>query len=302
MTRAKLPTALHTRIRVFDNQRSTKGVAMTVTGRTLEGVVVAVVVGAFVAVWPSGARAEFCWDYVQRTNSSAPFGCVQDGDHSKSCGSVPNFGGNGLTCHYPDPNGDPAKNYIDLSKCCEGVPQVLFCKKMRNGTAVSCTSDADCGAEGPCLVPKIEAVHSTWHQCFGPQGTTAGSGAPALPPALLPNGNVNPLGGRINPPRRGAHWYAFHRQLTLDFDSDPGRGGGLAKPTNDFHRIEWVPWGKDPQTAQPQHLTHDFPSSPPTPNTGSACMTTANCPLGQQCMSSRLVAARSTTARRAPPA
>jgi MYXO-CTERM domain-containing protein len=95
--------------------------------------------------------------------------------------------------------------------------------------------------------------HDSWHTCFGAIGQSI------LPPPLRsPSNTQNPLAGRINPPNRGARWYAFHRQFTYDFDISTRRGGGTQGPSSTL-KIEWVPWGPD-SMGRPQHLTHRFPS------------------------------------------
>jgi hypothetical protein len=155
-----------------------------------------------------------------RTSSLAPISCVQVGNTTQTCSSGDPNGG--LSCHD-----DGTTN---LGNCCTTLPAAPNSET-------------------------VEQQHEDWHACFGPTGNQC------LPPATLTGGTTpNPFAGRISPPGRGARWYAFHRQLTLDFDIF--RGAAPNGPASAL-RIEWVPWGRDAM-GNPKHLFHDFPSTSPT--------------------------------------
>jgi hypothetical protein len=80
----------------------------------------------------------------------------------------------------------------------------LMCVRQDNPAAdclwnPSChlTDLGSCCTSRPAAAPQtILSMHTKWHECFGPVGTTVGQ----------------------NPPGRSARWYAFHRQFEIDFN------------------------------------------------------------------------------------
>jgi hypothetical protein len=181
-----------------------------------------VVVAVWAVLFPSRARAEFCWAYSQGPSLS-PIECREIGDTSQPCSSD----GGGSSCFYD--------GLTDLPHCCTTLPSP------------------------PNTKQTIEEQHANWHNCFGAIGNTS------LPPA----GMI--FSGQLNPPGRGARWYAFHRQFLIDFDLFRGAAPqGKDSPL----RIEWVPWGRD-KNGNPKRLTHDFPSNP-DPAKPTICSGTSN--------------------------
>jgi len=159
------------------------------------------------AVITSGAPARAEFCWAYvQKASDAPIDCVRIGNPSLTCDWGSELSPDGNLCHARD----ATPGLTGLDDCCRTVPS--------------------------SSTQSIELRHSLWHKCFGNTGNRR----------FAPNFPEHASNGHLNPPGRGAAWYAMHRQVLIDFD--------IEREANHDPRIEWVP-----QTTN-HRLSHEYPS------------------------------------------